>query len=77
MNQTIVQMESDFLNSQEYVLRNLKKEVSFQINLWLKTYNNNLQTDAGKNITEYSLGRLNSYMEIKQEIERLERESKQ
>lgn len=77
MNQTIIQMESDFLNSQEYVLINLKKEVSFQINLWLKTYNNNLQTDAGKNLTDYSLGRLNSYLELKQEIERLERESKQ
>jgi hypothetical protein len=70
-------MESDFLNSQEYVLINLKKEVSFQINLWLKTYNNNLKTDAGKNLTEYSLGRLNSYLELKQEIERLEREYKQ
>jgi hypothetical protein len=77
MNQTIIQMESDFLNSQEYVLINLKKEVSFQINLWLKTYNNNLKTDAGKNLTEYSLGRLNSYLELKQEIERLEREYKQ
>jgi hypothetical protein len=65
------------LNSQEYVLINLKKEVSFQINLWLKTYNNNLKTDAGKNLTEYSLGRLNSYLELKQEIERLEREYKQ
>lgn len=70
-------MESDFLNSQEYVLINLKKEVSFQINLWLKTYNDNLKTDAGKNLTEYSLGRLNSYLELKQEIERLEREYKQ
>jgi hypothetical protein len=77
MNQTIIQMESDFLNSQEYVLINLKKEVSFQINLWLKTYNDNLKTDAGKNLTEYSLGRLNSYLELKQEIERLEREYKQ
>lgn len=65
------------MNSQEYVLINLKKEVSFQINLWLKTYNNNLKTDAGKNLTEYSLGRLNSYLELKQEIERLEREYKQ
>jgi len=65
------------LNSQEYVLINLKKEVSFQINLWLKTYNDNLKTDAGKNLTEYSLGRLNSYLELKQEIERLEREYKQ
>ena len=70
-------MESDFLNSQEYVLINLKKEVSFQINLWLKTYNDNLKTDAGKNLTEYSLGRLNSYLELKHEIERLEREYKQ
>lgn len=77
MNQTIIQMESDFLNSQEYVLINLKKEVSFQINLWLKTYNDNIKTDAGKNLTEYSLGRLNSYLELKQEIERLEREYKQ
>ena len=77
MNQTIIQMESDFLNSQEYVLKNLKKEVNFQIHNWLKTYNDNLKSDAGKNLTEYSLGRLNSYMEIKQEIERLERESKQ
>ena len=59
------------------MLNDLKKEVNFQIHSWLKTYNNNLQTDAGKNVTEYSLGRLNSYMEIKQEIERLEREYKQ
>ena len=77
MTKTITLMGSNSLNLQESLLNNLKKEVNFQINLWLKTYNDNLKTDAGKNLTEYSLGRLNSYLELKQEIERLERESKQ